>query len=178
MNEKYLLALLPALGFLLWTAKSSAQASSFQITSPAFEHNRTIPRKYTCQGQDINPPLAITGIPAGTKSLALIMDDPDAPGGNWDHWLVYNIAPAAEIRENSVPGTQTRNDFGRVNYGGPCPPSGTHRYFFKLYALSATLNFSPTGSLTAKPPSKKELEGAIQKHLLEEAVLIGLYKKQ
>ncbi len=148
------------------------------LTSPAFGHNQTIPKKYTCQGQDINPPLEISGIPTGTKSLALIMDDPDAPGGNWDHWLVYNIMPASEIKENSVPGVQARNDFRRVDYGGPCPPSGTHRYFFKLYALNATLNFSPTGSLTAKPPSKKELEGAIQKHLLGETVLIGLYKKQ
>lgn len=141
------------------------------LTSPAFEHNQAIPRKYTCQGQDINPPLAITGIPAGTKSLALIVDDPDAPGGNWDHWLVYNIAPVAEIKENSAPGTQARNDFGRVNYGGPCPPSGTHRYFFKLYALNATLDFP-------RLPSKKELEGAIERHLLEKTVLIGLYKKQ
>ncbi len=140
------------------------------LTSPAFSHNQPIPRKYTCQGQDINPPLAIAGIPAGTKSLALIMDDPDAPGGNWDHWLVYNILPTSEIKENSAPGTQVRNDFGRVNYGGPCPPSGTHRYFFKLYALSATLDFP-------RLPSKKELESAIQKHLLEEAALIGLYQK-
>ena len=142
-----------------------------RLTSPAFSHNQMIPKKYTCQGEDINPLLEISEIPAGTKSLALIMDDPDAPGGNWDHWLVYNIVPVAEIKENSVPGTQTRNDFGRVNYGGPCPPSGTHRYFFKLYALNATFNF-------LKPPSKKELEGAIQKHLLEETALIGLYKKQ
>ena len=142
-----------------------------RLTSPAFSHNQMIPKKYTCQGEDINPLLEISEIPAGTKSLALIMDDPDAPGGNWDHWLVCNIVPVAEIKENSVPGTQTRNDFGRVNYGGPCPPSGTHRYFFKLYALNATFNF-------LKPPSKKELEGAIQKHLLEETVLIGLYKKQ
>lgn len=156
--------------FVLTAKNVSAQTGGLQITSPAFGHNQMIPRKYTCQGEDINPPLAITGIPAGTKSLVLIMDDPDAPGGNWDHWLVYNIAPTPEIKENSVPGTQTRNDFGKVDYGGPCPPSGTHRYFFKLYALSATLDFS-------RPPLKKELESAVQKHLLGEAVLVGLYQK-
>ena len=102
-----------------------------KLTSPAFEHNQAIPEKYTCQGQDINPPLEIAEIPVRAKSLVLIMDDPDAPGGNWDHWLVYNIMPTAEVKENSVPGTQVRNDFRRVDYGGPCPPSGTHGFFFK-----------------------------------------------
>ena len=170
MNEKWLFTLLSALGFLLWTAKSSAQVGSLQITSPAFNHNQTIPKKYTCQGQDINPPLAIAGIPDGTKSLTLIVDDPDAPGGNWDHWLVYNIAPTSEIKENSVPGTQTRNDFGKVDYGGPCPPSGTHRYFFKLYALDLMLVFKGT-------PSKQELAKAMQGHILAKAALIGLYQK-
>src|SRR3989338_10424495 len=93
-----------------------------KVTSPAFSHNQTIPRKYTGEEENTNPPLAISGTPEGTKSMALIMDDPDAPGGNWDHWLVYNIVPTSEIKENSVPGMQTRNDFGRINYGGPCPP--------------------------------------------------------
>ncbi len=156
--------------FILAAKNVSAQPSGLQVTSSAFGHNQPIPRKYTCQGQDINPPLAITGIPAGTKSLALIMDDPDAPGGNWDHWLVYNIAPTPEIKENSVPGTQTRNDFGKVDYGGPCPPSGTHRYFFKLYALDTTLTFKGA-------PSKEALEQAMQGHILEKAELIGLYQK-
>ena len=149
---------------------SHSQTGQMQITSPAFEHNQMIPKKYTCQGEDINPPLAISGIPEGTKSLVLIMDDPDAPGGNWDHWLIYNIAPTAEIKENSVPGTQTRNDFGRLDYGGPCPPSGTHRYFFKLYALDTTLVFKGA-------PSKEALKKAMQGHILEKAELIGLYQK-
>ncbi len=157
--------------FVLAAKNVSAQPSGLQVTSSAFGHNQTIPRKYTCQGQDINPPLAISEIPEGTKSLALIVDDPDAPGGNWDHWLVYNIAPTLEIKENSIPGTQTRNDFGRVNYGGPCPPSGTHHYFFKLYALDTLLQFK-------KAPGKKELESAMQGHILAKAELIGLYKKQ
>ncbi|MBI5150207.1 MAG: YbhB/YbcL family Raf kinase inhibitor-like protein [Candidatus Omnitrophica bacterium] len=141
-----------------------------KVTSPAFNHNQPIPRKYTCQGEDVNPPLAIAGIPAGTKSLALIMDDPDAPGGNWDHWLVYNITPTPEIKENSIPGAETRNDFGRVHYGGPCPPSGTHRYFFKLYALDTQMVFKGM-------PSKQALEQAMQGHILEKAELIGLYQK-
>ena len=156
--------------FVLAAKNVSSQTGRLQITSAAFGHNQTIPRKYTCQGEDINPPLAITGIPPGTKSLALIMDDPDAPGGNWDHWLVYNIVPTSEIKENSVPGTQARNDFGRVNYGGPCPPPGTHRYFFKLYALDTTL-------VLKGAPSKEALEKAMQGHILEKSELIGLYQK-
>jgi Raf kinase inhibitor-like YbhB/YbcL family protein len=143
---------------------------AMKLTSPAFEHNQMIPLKYTCQGEDINPPLSIGGIPPGTKSMILIVDDPDAPGGNWDHWLVYNIALTSEIKENSVPGTQARNDFGRVNYSGPCPPSGTHRYFFKLYALDARLAFKGA-------PSKQELEKVMQGHILEKAELIGLCQK-
>ncbi len=170
MNGKWLLTLLPILGFLLWTAKSSAQEGSLQITSTAFGHNQMIPREYTCQGEDVNPSLEIRGIPPAAKSLALIMDDPDAPMGTWDHWLVYNIAPVERIERNSIPGVQIKNSFGRLNYGGPCPPSGTHRYFFKLYALDTTL--------TLPPASKKALEKAMQGHILNEAQLMGLYKKR
>ena len=170
MNGKWLLTLLPTLGFLLWTAKSFTQEGSLQITSPAFGHNQTIPREYTCQGADVNPILEIRGIPPGAKSLALIMDDPDAPMGTWDHWLVYNIPPAEKIERNSIPGAQVKNSFGKLNYGGPCPPSGTHRYFFKLYALDTTL--------TLPPASKKALEKAMEGHILDEAQLTGLYKKQ
>jgi len=141
-----------------------------QITSPAFQHNVMIPKQYTCQGEDINPPLAIAGIPEGTKTLTLINDDPDAPVGTWDHWIVFNMAPSAEIRENSAPGTQGRNSWGRNDYGGPCPPSGTHRYFFKLYALDAALNLK-------EGARKAELEKAMVGHILAKAELIGLYKK-
>lgn len=170
MNEKWLLCALPTLGFLLCATKGFAQVGSLQITSPAFGHNQTIPRRYTCQGQDINPPLEIGGIPEGTKSLVLIMDDPDAPMGTWDHWLVYDIPPQAKIEENSIPGKQTKNSFGKVNYGGPCPPSGTHRYFFKLYALNAVSSFP-------KMPTKRDLENFSQAHLLAKTELIGLYQK-
>jgi Raf kinase inhibitor-like YbhB/YbcL family protein len=121
--------------------------STFRISSPAFKHNDHIPPKYTCDGADVNPPLVIENTPAGTKSLALIVDDPDAPGGMWVHWVVWNIDPAvAAIKENSVPSgaQQGINDFRSRNYGAPCPPSGTHRYFFKLYALDTTLTLART----------------------------------
>lgn len=141
-----------------------------KIASSEFKHNESIPRKYTCQGQDINPPLTIEDIPPGTKSLALIVDDPDAPGGMWVHWVVYNIPVTKEIAENSVPGNQGINDFNRKDYGGPCPPSGTHRYFFKIYALDTVLG--PEGVV-----SKKQLEEKISGHILGQAEIIGLYKK-
>ena len=146
------------------------ELGEMKLTSPEFEHKGVIPSKFTCQGGDVNPALIIEGLPGGAKSLALIMDDPDAPMGMWVHWVVYNIPVIAKIEENSIPGTQGNNDFGRENYGGPCPPSGTHRYFFKIYALDTQLNL-PEGI------SKEDLEKAMQGHILDKAELIGLYKK-
>ena len=140
------------------------------VTSPAFAHNRMIPQKYTCQGKDINPPLTISDIPEGTISLALIIDDPDAPIRTWDHWIIWNIKPTSTIQENSTPGIQGKNSWGRQDYGGPCPPSGIHRYFFKLYAINSTIDL-PAGS------TKADLEAAMQGHILEQAELIGLYQK-
>ena len=140
------------------------------IASSAFQHNQMIPKKYTCQGEDINPPLDITGVPSGAKSLVLIVDDPDAPMKTWVHWVVFDIPVTQTIAENSIPGKQGYNDFGRNDWGGPCPPSGTHRYFFKIYALDSTLNLKE-GS------KKQEVEKAMQGHLLGQAELIGLYKK-
>ena len=142
-----------------------------KITSPEFKNNGSIPAKYTCQGQDINPPLLIEGIPEGTKSLALIMDDPDAPMGTWVHWVVYDIPPAGRIAENSVPGTQGTNTSGAFEYGGPCPPSGTHRYFFKVYALDAMLGLK-------EGVAKKDLEKSMEGHILDKAELMGVYKKK
>ena len=153
---------------VLATKNALSQTGQLQIASPAFGHNQMIPKKYTCQGQDINPPLDISGIPEGTKSLILIVDDPDAPIGTWDHWFVYDILPQAKIEENTIPGQQSKNSFGKVNYGGPCPPSGTHRYFFKLYALDETLNL-PSES------TKADLEKAMHGHILETAELVGIY---
>ena len=141
-----------------------------RLTSPNFKHQEMIPKKFTCQGEDINPALDIEGIPEGAKSLSLINDDPDAPGGMWVHWVVFNIPLTSKIDEDSIPGKQGSNDFSRRDYGGPCPPSGTHRYFFKIYALDRELDLK-------EGASKKELEKAMQGHILEKAELIGLYKK-
>jgi len=141
------------------------------VTSPAFENNQLIPAKYTCDGDDINPPLTIEGIPEGTKTLALIIDDPDAPMGTWDHWIVWNIpATTSKIAENTVPGTEGMNDFRKRSYGGPCPPYGTHRYFFKVYALDVKLDLSPTSR-------KSDLEKAMQGHVLAKGELVGLYRR-
>lgn len=147
------------------------EVEDMKLTSPEFKHNGFIPRKFTCQGDDVNPELIIEGLPDKAKSLALIMDDPDAPIGTWVHWVVYNISVISRIEEDSIPGTQGSNDFGRKNYGGPCPPSGTHRYFFKIYALDVQLNL-PEGL------TKEGLEKAMEGHILAKAELIGLYKKQ
>jgi Raf kinase inhibitor-like YbhB/YbcL family protein len=149
---------------------SFAQEDTFRLTSPAFKHNEMIPQKYTCQGEDVNPPLVIENIPERIQSLILIVDDPDAPMGTWDHWLVYDIPPTNKIEEDSIPGAQSKNDFGKLNYGGPCPPWGTHRYYFKLYALDAI-------SLFKEMPTKKDLESAIKEHLIAKTEFIGLYKK-
>ncbi len=142
-----------------------------KITSKAFANNELIPLKFTCEGEDINPEIIIEGIPADTKSLALIVDDPDAPMGTWVHWVVYDLPVISRIAENSQPGTAGVNDSGGNNYHGPCPPSGTHRYFFKIYALDTKLNLNAG-------LRKEELEEAMQSHILEKAELIGLYKKQ
>jgi len=136
-----------------------------------FKNNGFIPQKYTCDGNDVNPPLNIEGVPKETQSLALIVDDPDAPMGTWDHWVVWNIPPAEKIMENSVPGTEGLNDFRRRSYGGPCPPSGTHRYFFKVYALDTRLDLSPSSR-------KKDVERAMKGHVIAEGELVGLYRRR
>jgi len=141
------------------------------ITSPAFESNKPIPSKYTCDGDDVNPPLNIKEIPEETKSLVLIVDDPDAPMGTWDHWIVWNIPPTNKIEENSVPGTEGINDFRKHSYGGPCPPSGTHRYFFKIYALDTKLDLDPNSR-------KKDAEKAMKDHILAKGELVGLYSRR
>lgn len=142
-----------------------------KITSPAFKNNEYIPKKYTGDGEDINPPLIIENIPAGTESLAIIVDDPDAPMGTWVHWVVYDIPVVSVVEADSVPGklgTNNSNKDGR--YGGPYPPSGTHRYFFKGYALNNVLNMK-------EGLSKIQLEKAMEGHILDKAELIGLYKR-
>ena len=165
-----LTAVMTVITFVLFNPLVNTQEVIMKITSPAFAHNAMIPKKYTCQGKDISPPLAISDIPEGTVSLALILDDPDAPRRTWDHWIIWNIKPTREIKEDSAPGTQGKNSWGRQDYGGPCPPSGTHRYFFKLYAIDNEMDL-PAGA------TKAELEAAMKGHILEQAELIGLYQK-
>jgi Raf kinase inhibitor-like YbhB/YbcL family protein len=152
------------------------------LTSTAFRHNGPIPAVHTCEGRDVSPPLAFAGVPAGAASLALIVDDPDAPDPRaprttWVHWLLYDIPadctglPGAVAESALPPGTRLgKNDWGRARYGGPCPPIGRHRYFHKLYALDTRL-----GDL--KRPNKAALERAMQGHVLATAVLIGTYEK-
>ena len=143
------------------------------LTSQAFPKNGMIPPEYTCDGADGNPPLTIRNVPSKSRSLALIVDDPDAPRGTWVHWVVWNIGvDTTEIPATSVPAgaLQGTNDFGKQGYGGPCPPSGTHRYFFKLYALDA----SPALKAGA---TKAQLEEAMKGHILGKAELVGLYRR-
>jgi len=141
------------------------------LKSSAFEAGKLIPKKYTCDGRNINPALTIEGIPIEAKTLVLIMDDPDAPSGTFDHWIVWNIpASTIKIGENNVPGTEGMNGARQMEYMGPCPPSGTHRYFFKVYALDTELSLG-VGS------KKKVVEKAIQGHILAKGELIGLYSR-
>lgn len=142
-----------------------------RISSPAFDANQKIPQKFTCDGEDISPSLVIEEIPEGAETLALIVDDPDAPAGTWVHWVVFNIPVTNRIEEGEVPGNQGINDFKKEKYGGPCPPSGTHRYFFKLYALDQELGLS-------EGASKRDVEAAMEGHILAQAELMGLYERQ
>ena len=143
---------------------------TLSVSSSAFENNKLIPAKYTCDGDDVNPPLTIEGTPAETKSLVLIVDDPDAPSGTWDHWVVWNIPPTNRIEENAVPGTEGLNTYRKHSYGGPCPPWGTHRYFFKVYALDTKLTLNPNSR-------KKDVEKAMKDHVLAKGELVGLYRR-
>jgi Raf kinase inhibitor-like YbhB/YbcL family protein len=141
------------------------------VKSPAFENNKLIPSKYSCDGSEVNPPITIEGIPKETKTLALIIEDPDALQGIFDHWIVWNIAPSGKIEENSVPGTEGLNSADQQSYVGMCPPRGTHRYFFKVYALDTKLELKPNAT------KKKDLEKAIQGHTLAKGELVGLYRR-
>jgi Raf kinase inhibitor-like YbhB/YbcL family protein len=152
----------------------SPKEEIIELTSPAFKANDYIPAKYTCDGENVSPPLQVSAVPNDAQSLVLIVDDPDAPGGDWIHWLVWNIDPKVEtILSSEVPlgAIQGLNSFGDQSYGGPCPPSGTHRYQFKLFALDTTLDLS---NLT----NKTKLLEAIKTHILSQTMLVGLYKRQ
>jgi Raf kinase inhibitor-like YbhB/YbcL family protein len=144
-----------------------------EISSPDFENNALIPSRYTCDGEDINPTLDIAGVPVEAESLVLIMDDPDAPNGTRTHWTVWNIDPTTErIISGSLPvgSIEGTTSFGKPGYGGPCPPSGTHRYFFKLYALSKKLDLKPITKI-------EELEEAVNGLEVEKCEIVGLYSR-
>lgn len=151
---------------------------TISVSSSAFQEGGMIPSKYTCDGQDVSPPLMCEGVPETTKSIALISDDPDAPMGTWVHWVMWNIPPnVRELTENVPPERELPNgsrqgitDFGRPGYGGPCPPSGTHRYYFKIYALDTTLNLPSSAK-------KADLLNAAKGHILAEGQLMGKYKR-
>lgn len=153
--------------------KKEEAMEKLKIESPDFSANELIPSKYTCEGQNINPALKVTGVPENAKSLALIMDDPDAPAGTWVHWTIWNIDPTiTEIAENSFPegAVEGITSFRKPGYGGPCPPSGTHRYFFKIFALDILLG------LDARAIAG-DIEKAMQGHILDSAELVGLYAR-
>jgi Raf kinase inhibitor-like YbhB/YbcL family protein len=149
------------------------------VTSSAFEEGGAIPARYTCDGLDVSPPLSWGSVPDGTRSLALIADDPDAPGRTFVHWVIYNLPPDTQRLPEDVPNRQTLpggaaqgvNGVGGAGYTGPCPPSGTHRYFFKLYALDTELDLG--GGAT-----KEDLVGAMEGHILAEGRLMGTYRRQ
>lgn len=158
-------------------AKGGAAMTALEVTSSVFEHEMAIPAKYTCDGEDVSPPLAWSAGPDGTACYALIMDDPDAPMGTWVHWVAYNLAvtslaegvsakdrPASDLSEGL-------SSWKTAGYGGPCPPSGTHRYFFKVYALDAELSF-------AAAPTKEDLLKAMEGHILAQGELMATYARK
>lgn len=151
---------------------------AIDVSSSAFHEGAEIPTKYTCDGEDISPPLKWSGVPDETKSIALIADDPDAPGKTWVHWVLFNLPPETESLDENMPGDpelengamQGLTDFGDHGYGGPCPPGGTHRYFFKLYALDTVIDLSAN-------TKKQDLMDAMDSHILEEGQLMGKYSR-
>jgi Raf kinase inhibitor-like YbhB/YbcL family protein len=157
---------LPAL--ILWFL---FQTTTLTVTSPDFENGGEIPARFTCDGEDSNPTLNIQGIPDGAKSLAIIMEDPDVLTTTFNHWIVWNIPPVETIDANSIPGIQGNNSLGRNSYLGPCPPGGSHRYFFKVYALNTRLDIDDDSN-------KRKLEAAMANHILAEGEIMGYYQKK
>ena len=149
----------------------SVDFKQLRIRSTAFQNEEMIPSKYTCDGINISPPLDIKLIPEEAKCLVLIVDDPDAPAGTWVHWLVWNIPVTHHIKENEIHGIEGINDFHQHHYGGPCPPSGQHRYFFKVYALDGLLDLPVMAT-------KPQVETAMSEHIIAFGELIGFYKRK
>jgi Raf kinase inhibitor-like YbhB/YbcL family protein len=154
-------------------ASFAAERARMKITSAAFQEGGNIPSKFTCDGSDTSPPLQITGVPSNAKSLVLITDDPDAPGGLFTHWLVWNIPPQSNsIPEGSAPkGVHGTNDFGKSSYKGPCPPPGTHRYSFKIFALDRELDLSSGAK-------RSQVDAAMKGHVIAQGELVGRYARK
>jgi len=154
-------------------ASLAAGGATMKITSSAFHEGANIPSKFTCDGSDTSPPLQIAGVPSAAKSLVLIVDDPDAPGGLFTHWLVWNIPPqTGSIAEGSAPqGVQGANDFGKSGYRGPCPPPGTHRYSFKIFALDRELELRSGAK-------RSQVDAAMKGHVIAQGELVGRYAKR
>ncbi|NCO33461.1 MAG: phosphatidylethanolamine-binding protein [Armatimonadetes bacterium CG2_30_59_28] len=186
MVQRVVCLLLPV-SLVVCSCQSKEQSTSqsqgggkmeIKLTSKAFKEGATIPKQYTCDGKDVSPPLEWDKTPDGTKSLALICDDPDAPMGTWVHWVVYNLPAHAKKLAAAIPpkdklpnsAVQGTNDFHKIGYGGPCPPRGTHRYFFKLYALDTALDLKPGAT-------KTQLEIAMEGHVVGRGQLIGRYSR-
>ncbi|MCP9751156.1 YbhB/YbcL family Raf kinase inhibitor-like protein [Ferruginibacter sp. HRS2-29] len=144
--------------------------ATVHISSPAFKNGAMMPSRFSCEGENINPPLLVKNLPKETKALALIMEDPDAPKGTFDHWVMWNIRPTQLIQENTSPGIQGLNSRGSNQYIGPCPPYGTHRYRFMLYALDSKLELD-------KNSGKEALKKAMEGHVVGQGEITGLYKK-
>jgi hypothetical protein len=152
------------------TAEVIGDYKALAVRSPAFSDHGMIPAKYTCEGENVSPPLEIGQLPEEARSLVLIIEDPDAPAGTWLHWVVWNIPVTHLIHEDGILGEQGLNDFGRRTYGGPCPPSGTHRYYFKVYALDDLLELT---SGTRRPA----VEAAMRNHIVGFGETVGLYQR-
>ena len=155
-------------------SQESGKGITLKVTSPAFENNKTIPSKYGCDGSNVNPSVKIDNVPPGAKSLALILDDKDAPRGTYVHWVVWNIDPSLrDIKENSVPegAIQGTNDFKKNTYGGPCPPTRPHKYALTVYALDVRLNLDPKSG-------KADLEKAMEGRIISQGQLMGVYKRE
>ena len=182
MRKTLVIAIIMGIGLAVDAADKEATVAQFTLSSPSFRNNQPMPAKHSCEGEDASPELKWEGAPAGTKSFALIADDPDAPGGSWVHLVMYGVPANATQLPEKVAKTDTvaaltgvkqgMNDFGKPGYGGPCPPRGhgIHHYHFRLYALDAELNVAPR-------VTRKQLEAAMKGHILAQAELVGTYQR-
>ena len=159
--------------FVAAFAVLAAGGAKLKVTSSAFQEGGDIPAKFSCDGANTSPPLKISGVPAEAKTLVLIVDDPDAPSGLFTHWVIWNLSPqTGTIAEGGAPsGTHGTNDFGKSGYGGPCPPSGTHRYYFKVFALDRQLDL-------AAGAKRSQLDSAIKDHVIAQGQLMGRYSRK